>query len=79
MEVSAAVEGDAMTDMSSYDEARRVLSEAEHNPAGERLIHLAGVRATLAVAEELRALREAVNRLAPAEVPSQVPAEDGAA
>jgi hypothetical protein len=44
----------------NYDEAERVLTEAEHNPAGERLISQAGVRALLAIADEIRALREAV-------------------
>lgn len=52
-----------MVEPNNYDEAMRVLIEAEHNPAGERLLHMAHVRATLAVAEELRTLRAAVARL----------------
>lgn len=63
-----------MVEASNYDEAVRVLIEAEHNPAGERLLHLAHVRATLAVAEELRSLRAAVALLSEALSPGDKPA-----
>jgi hypothetical protein len=55
-----------MGGLDNYNEACRVVAEAEHNPAGERLINLASVRALLAIAEEVRGLREAVTRLADA-------------
>lgn len=54
-----------MTD-GNYQEAMRVIEEAEHNPAGERMMHQASVRALLAVADEVRALREVMVRLAEA-------------
>jgi len=55
-----------MTEATNYDEAMRVVAEAEHNPAGERLISQASVRATLAAVDEMRALRAAVAQLAEA-------------
>jgi hypothetical protein len=55
-----------MAGLDNYNEACRVLAEAEHNPAGERLISLASVRALLAIAEEVRGMREAMTRLADA-------------
>lgn len=62
-----------MVEADNYDEAMRVLTEAEHNPAGERLIQLAQVRATLALAEEVRGLRASVAELAAREAD---PADD---
>ena len=53
-----------MVEANNYDEALRVLTEAEHNPAGERLIQLAQVHATLALAQELRSLRVSLAQLA---------------
>ena len=44
----------------NHEEALRILEEASSNPAGERLIHEAQVRALLAIADELRGLREAL-------------------
>jgi hypothetical protein len=55
-----------MTGLDNYDEACRVLAEADHNPAGDRLVHVASVRALLAIVDELRGLREGLTRLADA-------------
>jgi hypothetical protein len=52
-----------MGDGTHHDEAMRLIEEAEHNAAGDRLISLAQVRATLAVADEVRALRETIAQL----------------
>ncbi|MDP9795544.1 hypothetical protein J2S43_004056 [Catenuloplanes nepalensis] len=42
------------------EEALRILEEASANPAGDRLIAEAQVRALLSVADEIRSLREAL-------------------
>lgn len=52
-----------MSEATNHDEALRLLAEAEHNPAADRLIHLAQARAVLALVEEMRALRETIGAL----------------
>ena len=42
------------------EEALRIIEEASANPAGDRLIAEAQVRALLAIADEVRSLREAL-------------------
>lgn len=43
------------------EEALRILEEASANPAGDRLIAEAHVRALLSIADEIRGLREALS------------------
>ena len=52
------------------EEALRIIEEASANPAGDRLIAEAQVRALLAIADEVRSLREALSGGAPAVPPT---------